>query len=179
MKIFIKAFTFYLYNHFVTHIPVYFIRYLYLQHIIRIKIGRNTAIHMGCFVTGNNIIIGDNTVINRNCYLDGRHKLIIGNNVNVSPECYLISLTHDVESSTFNAIGKEVIIAEYAWLGARCIVLPGVHLAKGCITGAGSVITKSFSENQIIGGVPGKVIGIRKDGYSYVPHYFPLFDTDI
>lgn len=134
---------------------------------------------MGCFITGNQIQIGANSVINRRCYLDGRFGIDIGDSVSISPECYLISLTHDLNASDFTAYGKRVIIDDYAWIGARCTILPGVHLSKGCVVGAGSVVTKSVSEFTIVAGIPAAKIGERNRNLNYRVNYFPFFDTDI
>jgi maltose O-acetyltransferase len=134
---------------------------------------------MGCFFTGNKIIIGNNTVLNRKCYIDGRYGIEIGSNVNISPECYLVSLTHDFNSNEFKTFGKIIVIGDYCWIGVRTLILPGVQLKKGCIVGAGSVVTKSFGENQIIAGGPAKNIGIREENYRYTPNYTPFFDTDV
>lgn len=172
---------FYLYNNFITHIPIYTIRHFYLRKVLKIKIGKNTSIHMGCFFTGNKIIIGNNCVINRRNYFDGRYGIYIGNNVSLSPECYLISLTHDAYDSKFSTIGKQVIIEGHSWIGARVIIMPGVYLANGTVVAAGSVVTKSFeTKNCIIGGVPSKFITERKiTEYNFTLSYFPFFDTDI
>ena len=173
------AFLYYFYNHCVTNIPVYKIRHLYLKNILQIKISNSASIHMGCFFTGNKISVGDNSVINRNCYLDGREGIQIGANISISPECYILSLSHQVNDEHFSTIGKKVVIEDYCWVGVRGIVLPGVHLSKGCVVGAGSVVTKSFKENQIIAGSPAKIIGQRTGSYDYSIKYFPFFDTDI
>ena len=36
--------------------------------------------------------------------------------------------------------------------------MPGVRIGKNSIVGANSVVTKSFKNNSIIGGVPAKLI---------------------
>lgn len=178
VKTFLKAFLYYFYNSFITHIPSYTIRRIYLQKILRIVIGKDTAIHMGCFFTGRNITIGNNTVINRNCYIDGRSFVQIGNNVSISPETYILSLDHDSKSSTFETVCKQTTIADYVWIGARAIILPGVVLNEGSIVGAGSVVTKSTNRYDIIAGNPAKKINSRPDKLEYTVNYFPLFNTD-
>ncbi len=172
------ALAFYLYNSFITHIPFYFIRHFYLRAILGIKLGSNSAVHMGCFFAGKKVIIGSNTVINRDCYIDGRVEIQIGNNVSISPQTYILSLSHDTKSSTFDAIIGPVKIKDYVWIGVRAIILPGVTLAKGCVVGAGSVVTKSCNEYDIIAGVPSKKIGERCRELKYKLNYFPLFNTD-
>lgn len=179
MKSFLIACSFYCYNSLITHIPIYWIRHCYLRNVLRIQIGKNTSIHIGCFITGRNITIGENTVINRSSYLDGRAQLTIGSNVSISPHTFLISLDHDPQSSSFDTLATHVIIGDYVWIGVRATILPGVTIGNGCVVGAGAVVTKSFKAFSIVAGVPAKIIGERNKELNYNPKYFPLFNTDI
>jgi acetyltransferase-like isoleucine patch superfamily enzyme len=178
-KAFLRALTFYCYNSFVSHFPVYGIRHWYLRAVLRIELGAGSAIHMGCFVTGRDIRIGRDSVINRNTYLDGRGGLSIGSRVAISPESYIISLGHDPHSPAFETNPGPVIIEDYAWIGARAMVLPGVRLGKGCVVGAGAIVTRNVAEYAIVAGVPAKVIGERNRNLDYSPRYTPYFNTDI
>jgi acetyltransferase-like isoleucine patch superfamily enzyme len=54
-----------------------------------------------------------------------------------------------------------VKVGEAVWIGARAIILPGVSLGTGCVVGAGSVVTASFSEGNIVAGNPARAIGTR------------------
>lgn len=179
IKKFIWAFLFYFYNNWLTNLPIYSVRIFYLRKILRFSIGMNTSIGMGCFFTGSNIVIGNNCVINRKCYFDGRFGIIIHDNVGISPECYLISLTHNINSFDFDTFGEKIEIFEYCWVGARVIILPGVNLNRGCVAGAGSIVSKSFQEFSVIAGTPAKLISKRNTEIKYKLNYFPLFDTDI
>src|SRR5690606_26980754 len=114
--------------------------------------------HMNVFINKRKIIIGKNSAINRGCYLDGRGGLIIGNNVSISPGVQLITATHDVNSSDFNYLTKEITIEDYVWIGTNAIILPGVKLKKGSVVAAGTVVTKDVEEYDIVGGVPSKII---------------------
>ncbi len=173
------AFLYYFYNAFVTNLPLYWMRHCYLRNALRVRIGRNSAVHMGCFIAGRAITIGDNTVVNRNCFLDGRVGIDIGSNVSISAETCIISLDHDPMSPDFSTRGEKVSIADYVWTGMRTIVLPGVRLGKGCVAGAGSVVTKSFEDFSIVAGNPAKKIGERTSDLRYKPSYFPFFNTDV
>jgi len=174
-----SAIAFYGYNHFFSHFPSYFIRKAYLQNILRIKIGIGTAIHMGCFITGNKIIIGERTVINRKVFLDGRFGLDIGSDVSISPNCCLLSLGHDPNSETFESLPGKIQLGSRCWLGFGAMILPGITLGEGCVVGAGSIVTKSFTSFQIIAGNPAKLIGNRNSNLIYELNYFPWFDTDV
>ncbi|TAK50674.1 MAG: acyltransferase [Bacteroidetes bacterium] len=173
------AVLYYLYNAAVTNIPFYWIRHAYVRRAFRIPIGTKSSIHMGCFLTGRNITIGNYTAINRKCYLDGRVGITIGNSVSISPEVYIISLSHDSQSPEFVTVGKKVVIEDYVWIGARAMIMPGVTLSKGCIVAAGSVVTKDVPPYTIVGGVPAKKIGDRPQNLDYKVVYFPFFNTDM
>lgn len=179
LKAFSAGTAFYLYNSFVTHLPWYTLRMVYLKSILGIRIGKGVAVHMGCFITGRSISIGDHTVINRRCHLDGRGGLRIGRNVSISPDCALISLGHDPNSPDFVAVPGPVAVGDYAWLGARALVLPGVEMGEGAIAGAGSVVTRDVAPYSIVAGVPARRIGERKRGLRYTLEYFPYFNTDV
>ena len=179
IKAWLVGIAFYGFNSYVTHIPSYALRAFYLRRILGIKLGVGSSVHMGCFVTGRHISIGDHSVINRRCYLDGRVGLWIGSNVSISPECYLISLDHDVQSPDFKTVPGPVSIGDSAWLGARAMVMPGVEMGKGSVAGAGAVVTKSCEPFAIVAGVPAKKIGERNRDLRYQLEYFPLFNTDV
>ena len=58
-------------------------------------------------------------------------------------------------------IQKEVIIGSDVWVGAKAIILPGVHIGKGAVIAAGAVVTKDVPAYTIVGGVPARVIKQR------------------
>ncbi len=169
----------YLCNHLIMHLPNYRLRHYYLRRICRIKIGRDSSVHMDCFITGNSIEIGDNTVINRQCYLDGRFPLKIGNNINISHQVLIHTLTHDPQAADFRGVAKPVAIEDDAWIGTRAVILPGVRIGRGAVVGAGSVVTKDVGDYVIAAGVPAREIGKRNTDLTYKTRYFPFFDTDI
>ena len=53
---------------------------------------------------------------------------------------------------------REVVIGDNCWLGGHSTICPGVKLGNNVIVAAGSVVTKSFGDNVIIGGNPAKII---------------------
>lgn len=180
VKTFLRAFTYYFYNNFLTHLPVYGMRTTYLRKILKIQIGEKTAVHMGCFFSGNHIRIGNNTVIARDCYFDGRAGLIdIKDNVSIAPEAYILTMSHEVNSPTFDTVVKSVTLEDYVWVGARVMILPGVHAGEGCVLAAASVVTRSVAPYTVVAGSPAKKIGERAKGLDYKLSYFPFFNTDI
>lgn len=56
----------------------------------------------------------------------------------------------------------DIVIGNDVWVGARVVVLPGVHIADGCVVGAGSVVTSSLSEPYgIYAGNPARLLRHR------------------
>ncbi|MDG6348291.1 DapH/DapD/GlmU-related protein [Luteimonas sp. 8-5] len=51
-----------------------------------------------------------------------------------------------------------IVIGNDCWIGAGAIILPGVNLGDHVVVAAGAIVTKSFECNQLIGGVPARVI---------------------
>ncbi len=166
----------YLYNHCLTYFPNYRLRIFYLRHVLGISIGRECFIHIGCFFEGNNIVIGSNTVIGRNCYLGGSGGfLIIKNNVSITAQTYIFCSTHLVNSPIFECVDKNVIIEDYAWIGARAMILPGVRIGKGSVLGAASTATKNIPDYSVYAGNPAREIGKRTEELIYTLKYFPCF----
>ncbi|WP_417806940.1 acyltransferase [Thioclava sp.] len=56
------------------------------------------------------------------------------------------------------------MIEDDVWIGANCTILDDVRLAKGCVIGAGSVVSKSTEPFGIYGGVPARLIRLRGTG---------------
>ena len=115
----------------------------------------------------NLIRIGEDTIVGEGVVLDGRAELIIGNHVDIATEVMIYNAQHDMEVEHFSAVEtvvqKPVKIEDYVFIGPRAIILPGVTVGKGAVVGAGAVVTKDVPPFAIVGGVPAKIIGERKN----------------
>ncbi|PIP63114.1 acetyltransferase [Candidatus Roizmanbacteria bacterium CG22_combo_CG10-13_8_21_14_all_35_9] len=149
--------------HLVGYIPSHcFRRFCY--RLARIKIGKGSTIHTKTrFYNPRNIIIGEDTIVGEGAVLDGRARLIIGSHVDIASEVMIYNSQHDIENENFTAVDKPVVIEDYVFIGPRAIILPGVTIGKGAIVAAGAVVTKDVPPYAIVGGVPAKIIGERKN----------------
>jgi maltose O-acetyltransferase len=137
-----------------------------------VHIGGHTSIHRGCrFYAPGNVAIGGNTIINRDVLLDGRSGLDIGQNVSISEGVLILTLEHDPNSPEFATRGGKVTIEDYAFIGARAMILPGLVIGRGAIIAAGAVVTHDVAPYQIVAGVPARSIGQRPSDLNYQLDY--------
>lgn len=145
------------------HIPLHFVRKVFYK-LSGIKIGRGSVIHMWAnFFQPKNIKIGKDTIIGDHAFLDGRKELLIGDHTDIASYVMIYNSEHDLESKNFKAIEETVEIGDYVFIGPRVTILPGVKVGKGAVIAAGAVVTKDVDDFNIVGGVPAKVIGERKN----------------
>ena len=148
-------------------IPSHFLRNS-LYSAFGMRIGRKAAIYAGAEIRSPEcIVIGDGTIIGHDAKLDGRRRLHIGNNVNLSTGVWIWTLQHDYRDPNFGVIGGPVTIGDHAWLSCRVTILPGVTIGEGAVVVAGAVVTKDVEPYTVVGGVPAKKIGERPKDVSY------------
>ena len=87
----------------------------------------------------------------------------IGRNVKMAPDVIICTENHRYTKETFEGfVKKPVMIDDNVWIGYRVIILPGVHVGRNAIIGAGAVVTKDVLPYAIVGGVPAKVLKMRE-----------------
>ncbi len=133
------------------------------------SIGKNTFINEWCrFYHPKNITIGDNSGIGLHTIMNGAGGITIGNNVVIGPEVLIWSQNHIYENPNIPIMYqgweyKSVVIEDDVWLGARAIILPGVHIGKGAVISAGSVVARDVISGTICMGFPARKIGKRSE----------------
>ncbi len=115
---------------------------------------------------GDKIVIGNNVGIGEFAYLGGAGGLEIGDECIVGQYLSCHPENHNYENINLSirhqgVSRKGIKIGKNCWIGSKVTILDGVSIGNGSIIAAGSVVTKSFSENSIIGGVPAKLLKSR------------------
>ena len=132
----------------------------------RVHIYAETFIQTG---SGGSLKIGDHSHIHPRCqfsaYKSGIH---VGSQVQIAPNCAFYPYNHGMASDKLiqeqhlHSKG-DIIVDDDSWLGFGVIVLDGVHIGKGAVVGAGSVVTDDIPVGAIAAGVPARVIKMRTD----------------
>jgi maltose O-acetyltransferase len=111
------------------------------------------------------VSLGANCSVNEGVIIQSceEAKVDIGSNVTLSYRCMILTGGLELKNTTTFKAHKTsgVIINDDVWIGAGCIILPGVSLAKGCVIAAGSVVTKDVDKNAIVAGNPARFLKFK------------------
>ena len=121
--------------------------------------------------------VNGKTIVNRNTFLgknihfnglqiQGKGKVVIGDNFHSGTECMLITEIHNYDGGTripydHSTILKPITIEDNVWLGNRVIILGGNTIGEGAIIQAGAVVVSDIPPYGIAGGNPAKVFKNR------------------
>ena len=136
--------------------------------------GRNLLVlGPGVNVTGNTTI-GDGAGLGKRVKVFGDGPVSIGRRAVLAEDTVVYTQVHDYDHSNVLPFGwgftyPETSIGDYAWIGIKCIVLPGARIGEGAIVQAGSVVMGVVPPCAIVAGNPAKVIGWRD-----IEHYNKL-----
>lgn len=135
-------------------------------HILKdAKIGENCNICDFCFIE-NKVTIGNNVTIKSGIYIwDG---VTIEDNVFLGPN---VVFTNDLRPrSKQNFELKEILIKEFATVGANSTILAGTTIGEYAMIGIGSVVTKDIPAYALAYGNPAKIKGwVDKAGNKLIP----------
>lgn len=137
----------------------------YVAGKIIAKAGKNINIEKGAYFGRGELHLGNNSGIGVNCRVG--NGTYIGDNVMMGPEVVILTSNHshsriDIPMVEQGFDHKPVYIGNDVWIGTRAIILPGVKIGNGVIIGAGAVVTKDVPDFAIVGGVPAKVVKMRR-----------------
>jgi acetyltransferase-like isoleucine patch superfamily enzyme len=136
-----------------------------LYRLCGYNVARSATIQGGVrFFHVGRLAVGEGTLVNRGVYLDNRGGLTIGAQVSIAHDCRVYSLGHEIHDGEFTDKAKPVQIDDYCVLFAGAMVMPGVHLGRGAVVMAGSVVTRSVEPYRVVGGNPARDLGPREGG---------------
>ena len=131
------------------------------------KVGRNSRVEPLVVFTGfDKIAIGDDFVASSFCTIRAVDAPIkIGSKVSLGPGVALIGANHGTDPGTPHQAqpqkSAKIEIGDDVWIGAHCIILPGVKIGSGSVVAAVSVVLDDVPEKVIAAGAPAKVVRPR------------------
>jgi len=107
--------------------------------------------------------IGDDAAIS-GCSITAEERVTIGNRVMIGAGSLILdSDAHPLDPwerfKGGRACTAPIVIEDDVFVGARAIVLKGVHIGKGAVIAAGAVVVKNVPAYTIVGGNPARPIG--------------------
>ncbi len=159
-------------NRVVARVPSHIFRLFFYREVMKFKIEQGSHIFMDAWFDAEACFqMGRNSVINQKCRLDNRGGISIGSNVSISAEVIILTADHDPASPTFEGRIRSVVLEDYAFIGTRAMILPGVTVHRGGIVAAGAIVTKDVEVMSIVAGIPARKIGDRNPGLEYTSEY--------
>jgi acetyltransferase-like isoleucine patch superfamily enzyme len=132
------------------------------------KAGIGLSVHDNVMIKyPDEIRFGDHVTINPGCIIAGAGGLSIGSDVMIGAGTKIVTSSHrttrtDVAMRLQGMTRTPVVIEDDVWFGFDVKVMPGAIIRRGCVIGAGSVVTGEIPEFSIAAGIPARVIRSRK-----------------
>ncbi len=139
-----------------------------LLNFMGAKFGKGVVIYPGVWIApGRNLIVGNDVDIAMGVLITTSGGVEIGDRTLIGYRTQIISSNHSIppKGQPFPISGDQhlkVTIGKDVWIGANCLIMPGISIGEGSVIAAGSVVTKNVEKNSIVGGVPAKHIKYRE-----------------
>jgi acetyltransferase-like isoleucine patch superfamily enzyme len=145
-------------------------RILNIHKLIKISITKTLLKISGAQIGFLSVVSAPNTIegslekliIGDFCYIGQVHIAVhanvkIGSYVVINDGVKLLTASHKTDDSLWASFTNSIIIDDYAWVATDAIILPGVHIGKGSVVGAGAVVVKDVPSYGIVVGNPAKL----------------------
>lgn len=144
---------------------------------VKLEIGRDASLRIGRWawighdtkirVHEGEVEIGAKTVMGQECTISAYQHVSIGRECIIADRVMLIDFDHgmvEVERPIrLQGIYKrDVRVGHNVWIGYGACVLRGAAVGENCVIGTNSVVTADVPDNAVVGGVPAKLIRMRK-----------------
>lgn len=108
---------------------------------------------------GPRLTIGEHCGFNLGCHFELEASITIEDHVSVGHQVMFLTKKRDGSPSGSPAAAP-IRICQGAWLGTRCVVMPGVTIGAGSVVGASVVVAEDLPPNVLLSG--GRKISIAK-----------------
>jgi acetyltransferase-like isoleucine patch superfamily enzyme len=134
-----------------------------------LELGRWSWIGHGSKIRSHegNVSIGAKTVLGQECTISSYQHISIGRECVIADRVMLIDFDHgmvEVERPIrLQGIYKrDVHVGNNVWIGYGACILRGVIVGDNAVIGTNAVVTKDVPANAVVGGVPARLIRMRR-----------------
>jgi len=108
---------------------------------------------------GARITVGDGTYLNRGTEIVAARSVSIGRDCKIARDVIIMDTDqHELPGLPLQI--APVTIEDRVWIGARAMVLKGVHVGHDAIIAAGAVVTKDVPPHGVVAGVPARPLNL-------------------
>lgn len=136
-----------------------------------VSMGAGTSVGRGAEIygAGATISIGRNVYVGPYVTVVGKAGIHIGDGTQIAERVTIRDQDHRIHGCQgvfirdAGMVSAPIRIAEDVWIGAGAVVLKGVTIGRGAVVAANAVVNRDVESFEIVGGVPAKHLGYRRD----------------
>lgn len=133
-----------------------------------IRIGGRCHIESGARLDtyGGDIVLGERCSINFDTLIYGHGGVTLGEGVHVAAHTVFIPANHKFDDPNRfiyqqGETRQGITVQDDVWIATQCTILDGVTIGRGCVIGAGAVVSRSTEPMGVYVGVPARRIRDR------------------
>lgn len=110
---------------------------------------------------GHHVHFGSGVYANSNLTIVDDSHVYVGDKVMFGPNVVIATANHPIDPELRDRglqYNRDVYIGENTWIAANVTIVPGVHIGKNVVIGAGSVVTKDIPDNVVAVGNPCRIL---------------------
>lgn len=141
--------------------------------------GRGIVVGDGCSIAADvfmhgPITLGRNISVNARASLDGGAKgIVIGDDTRIATGAALYAFDHGTAPDRLvreqPVRSRGIVIGADVWIGANAGITDGVTIGDHAVVAMGAVVTRDVPAWAVVGGVPARIIGDRREPSSSHP----------